>query len=112
MGRRDRTVAVNEVRHSAGGAGWPAALTPAPQRGATFKKVAAHAHQFSTRILCARAHFFLEIPSSDLINFLAPIFESATHTYMVKHVCNEVALWNSLWNLPIEDHLKKSYFNV
>jgi len=23
---------------------------------------------------------------------------------MVKHVCNEVALWNSLWNLPIEDH--------
>ena len=62
MGRRDRTVAVNEVRHSAGGAGWPAALTPAPQRGATFKKVAAHALQFSTRILCARAHFFLEIP--------------------------------------------------
>ena len=52
-------------------------------------------------------NFFYKFQGTDLINFLAPIFESATHTYMVKHVCNEVALWNSLWNLPIEDHLKK-----
>ena len=59
MGRRDRTVAVNEVRHSAGGAGWPAALTPAPQRGATFKKVAAQSHQFSlSNVMRARALFF------------------------------------------------------
>ena len=56
MGRRDRTVAVNEVRHSAGGAGWPAALTPAPQRGATFKKVAAHLTNFSiSNFMRARA---------------------------------------------------------
>ena len=59
MGRRDRTVAVNEVRHSAGGAGWPAALTPAPQRGATFKKVAAQCSPiFNSNCMRARALFF------------------------------------------------------
>ena len=58
MGRRDRTVAVNEVRHSAGGAGWPAALTPAPQRGATFKKVAAHISPIFQLEFYARARNF------------------------------------------------------
>ena len=65
MGRRDRTVAVNEVRHSAGGAGWPAALAPAPQRGATFKKVAALFTNFSTRMLCARGNFCLRSSKVD-----------------------------------------------
>ena len=58
MGRRDRTVAVNEVRHSAGGAGWPAALTPAPQRGGTFKNVAAPSSPiFQLEFMRARARF-------------------------------------------------------
>ena len=58
MGRRDRTVAVNEVRHSAGGAGWPAALTPAPQRGATFKKVAANLTNFQLEFYARARTFF------------------------------------------------------
>lgn len=55
MGRRDRSGSVNDTGNSAAGAGWPAALTPAPQRVATFKNGAAHLTNFSTRILCARA---------------------------------------------------------
>ena len=42
MGRRDRPGSVNDTGNSAAGAGWPAALTPAPQRVATFKNGAAH----------------------------------------------------------------------
>ena len=42
MGRRDRSGSVNDTGNSAAGAGWPAALTPAPQRVATFKNGAAH----------------------------------------------------------------------
>ena len=38
MGRRDRSGSVNDTGNSAAGAGWPAALTLAQQREATFKK--------------------------------------------------------------------------
>ena len=46
MGRRDRSGSVNDTGNSAAGAGWPAALTPAPQRVATFKHGAAHLTNF------------------------------------------------------------------
>jgi hypothetical protein len=59
MGRRDRTVAVNEVRHSAGGAGWPAALTPAPQEGGNIQKSCRPCSPiFNSNFMRARALFF------------------------------------------------------
>ena len=56
MGRRDRSGSVNDTGNSAAGAGWPAALTLARQKEATFKKRRRlHRLFLSTRILCARA---------------------------------------------------------
>ena len=57
MGRRDRSGSVNDTGNSAAGAGWPAALAPAPQRMATFKNGAAPSHQFfNLHFMRARAN--------------------------------------------------------
>ena len=56
MGRNERTGVVDETRHSAATSGWPAALTPARQRKATFKNVAASfTFFFEGEIMRARA---------------------------------------------------------
>ena len=57
MRRNERTGVVDETRHSAATSGWPAALTPARQRKATFKNGAAFINQKSKVKLCARARF-------------------------------------------------------
>ena len=59
MGRRDRSCSVNDTGNSAAGAGWPAALTLARQKEATFKKRRRLHRLFpamlSAEKLCARA---------------------------------------------------------
>ena len=56
MGRRDRSGSVNDTGNSAAGAGWPAALTLARQREATFKKrCRLHRLIFSGEIMRTRA---------------------------------------------------------
>ena len=69
MGRRDRSGSVNDTGNSAAGAGWPAALTPAPQRVATFKNGAAHLT--NSNFMRARATSGeLLIPRPDLPSYI------------------------------------------